>query len=156
MTYSKAVGGSERFCKKARVSWCYYFRVKFRERGCFAQLICLEIQALGKCWPRQEECGRSRVWAWGGGKEWDGEKGWHGCLVSLCAGAWGAWLPCKGGDSLNRRLRVPSFYLLLRNILHPARIFYTLGFRNNCGAEQGRPRLPSWLVLKGIDHQQVP
>lgn len=52
LTWPKAAGGSERFSKKAGVSWGYYFRVKFRKGGCFAQLVFLEKQALGKSWPR--------------------------------------------------------------------------------------------------------
>lgn len=57
LTCPKAAGGSEGFSKKACVSWGYFFRLKFREGDCFAQLVFLEKQALGKSWPRQAGCG---------------------------------------------------------------------------------------------------
>lgn len=42
----------------------YYFRLKFGEGSCFAQLVFLEKQALGKSWMRQAGCGAGSCWPW--------------------------------------------------------------------------------------------
>lgn len=62
LTCPEAAGGSEGFSKKACVSWGYYFRLKFREGDCFAQLVFLEKQALGKTWTKPAGCGMESCW----------------------------------------------------------------------------------------------